>query len=148
MAEYLIQDSTLTDIADAIREKTNISENIATTSMAQAIRSISTSVNPTLIASNGYYTSSDPIVINLPNHNDNSVYLLTIEEAYEGSYANLEIGTIINNSYSTICHFNKSNPTTTTAGVTRYLSISISDSQLTITVQRYEDYAYSLIQIC
>lgn len=37
MAEYLIQDSTLTSIANAIREKTGSTDAIATTEFAEAI---------------------------------------------------------------------------------------------------------------
>lgn len=40
MAEYLIQDTTLTGIADAIREKTGGSGTIAVNDMASTIRSI------------------------------------------------------------------------------------------------------------
>lgn len=41
MAEYLIQDNTLTDIADAIREKTNTTESIMPIDFAALIKSIS-----------------------------------------------------------------------------------------------------------
>ena len=41
MAEYLIQDSTLTEIADAIREKTGSTSSIRTENMASMIRGIS-----------------------------------------------------------------------------------------------------------
>ena len=41
MAEYLIQDSTLTEIADAIRSKNGKSESISVKNMAQAISALS-----------------------------------------------------------------------------------------------------------
>ena len=42
MAEYLIQDSTLSDIADAIREKTCSAESMTPAQMASAIAAIET----------------------------------------------------------------------------------------------------------
>ena len=48
MAEYLIQDTTLTSIADAIREKTGTTGVIKPTEMASKIRSISVNNNGSL----------------------------------------------------------------------------------------------------
>lgn len=56
MAEYLIQDNTLTDIADAIREKTNTTDSIMPMDFAALIKSISSG------SSNGLKLRETPLV--------------------------------------------------------------------------------------
>lgn len=53
MTQYLIEDSTLTDIGDAIREKTGKTNTMTPSAMASAIRGISTDTNSGSSSSDG-----------------------------------------------------------------------------------------------
>lgn len=90
MAKVLITEDYLSDIGDAIREKTGKTSHYTPGQMASAVRSIRT-VNPTLIsksiASNGTYNASsdeadgyDSVSVNVPN-----------------SYASEDEGKVVNN---------------------------------------------------
>ena len=62
MAEYLIQDSTLTAIADAIRSKTGTMDPIPTTDMASTIEGIASGAYDIIATDNGDGTQSLAIV--------------------------------------------------------------------------------------
>ena len=62
MAEYLIQDSTLTSIADAIRSKTGTTDPIPTTDMASTIEGIASGAYDIIATDNGDGTQSLAIV--------------------------------------------------------------------------------------
>ena len=81
MAEYIIQDSTLTGIADAIRAKTGGSAAMTPAQMATEIGSISggssITVEPLTVTQNGTTTAPSgkaysPVTVNVPNSYTNS----------------------------------------------------------------------------
>ena len=78
MAEYLIQDTTLQDIADSIRSKTGLSQNILVSNMGKEIRSIIKGITPAgtmNIATNGTYdvTSYASVSVNGLTVDDTSI---------------------------------------------------------------------------
>lgn len=79
MSKVLIKNSTLTDIANAIREKTGDTQSLLPSEMSEKIKSISTGVDAAKIASRAYdfgdFVTTEP-VINVP------VYAFNRMESY------------------------------------------------------------------
>jgi hypothetical protein len=120
MAKYLIQDTTLSDIATAIRNKTGVSELIPTTEMAMRISSISSSNGNNFIivvnvdsGATVTATKGETIVTGV---SENGVCVLnvnesgdwTIEATLEDKKSNQEIVTISNTYTKTLILFNDS----------------------------------------
>lgn len=123
MAEYLIQDTSLTAIADAIREKTGSTDTIAVSDFPTAIAGIST--GGSVIHRKVVATSADEIIItDLPEINGFVLYRKDYVEGMVGEATDDEItyilGCVYNSSYNRIVSWTRKKDATIvylTAGV-------------------------------
>ena len=82
MIKYVIEDSTLTDIADAIREKTGITESITTNEMDGLIRSIinDTELTITVSVDSGATVTAKKGSFSISGISENNVAILKVPE--------------------------------------------------------------------
>lgn len=115
MSKYVIEDTTLTSIANAVREKSGTSELIKVSDIPTAIAGIPTGSEPVInelsVTQNGTYTASNgidgfsPVVVNVPQEGG-----LTAEElAFSGNCdfaLQGKLGNALVNKYGNLISFN------------------------------------------